>query len=225
MHTCSFSCHILTISRAVYCHVVFFSSLIFFVHKQTFHIFLFSVSNATLFFFLTKSISRRFNRLVHFQPKCYFLSQFGLFLSVMLHLPFYMLHSPSFMLHFLYFMLHLLYFMLHVLYFMINRKCAIFHISMFYISCYKCSIFYATIAFTIYQERSLILNSQLFSLTSCKTRYSCQSQVILMRNPKCFLFLIFNCICSILREFISRVFSCNLKIFWDIIFYSCPGTL
>ena len=128
-----------------------------------------------------------------------------LILSVMLHLPFYMLHFPSFMLHFLYFMLHLLYFMLHVLYFMINRKCAIFHISMVYISCYKCSIFYAAIAFTIYQERSLILNSQLFSLTSCKTRYSCQSQVILMRNPKCFLFLINNGVYSILRELIPRV--------------------
>ena len=97
--------------------------------------------------------------------------------------------------------LHVLYFLLHI----------------FYILCYN--------RITIYQERSLILNSQLFSLTSCKTRYSCQSQVILMRNPKCFLFLIFNCICSILREFISRVFSCNLKIFWDIISHNCPGTL
>ena len=30
---------------------------------------------------------------------------------------------------------------------------------------------------------------------------------------------------SILRELISRVFSCNLKIFWDIISHNCPGTL
>ena len=30
---------------------------------------------------------------------------------------------------------------------------------------------------------------------------------------------------SILRELISRVFSCNLKIFWDIISHNCFGTL
>ena len=34
-----------------------------------------------------------------------------------------------------------------------------------------------------------------------------------------------NCNYSILRELISRVFSCNLKIFWDIISHNCPGTL
>ena len=34
-----------------------------------------------------------------------------------------------------------------------------------------------------------------------------------------------NFVYSILRELISRVFSCNLKIFRDIISHNCPGTL
>ena len=163
MHTCSFSCHILTISRAVYCHVVFFlffdilcpQTNIAYIHTMwlilsvMLHLPFYMLHSPSfmlhvLYFMLYNWYMTCYMYAIFFATCTFFMihRKCAIFHATcaIFHVTYFIIYVTFalFMFNVLNFMLRVPNFMVHALYFMLHY--------MFYISCYIYSIFYATIA-------------------------------------------------------------------------------